>query len=73
MPTGLAAPDSTDPLSCAKTSSLDPLETRSGPLVGNESHSSSSIARLLDGDPDSGTSSSLTSNAATSGTVELLS
>jgi hypothetical protein len=50
MSTGLAAPDSRDPLSCAKNSSLDPLETRSGPCVGNQSRSYSGVARLLDGD-----------------------
>jgi hypothetical protein len=70
MSTGPAAPDSRDPLSCATTSPLDLLETRSGPSVGNQSRSSSGVARLLEGDPDSGTSSSMKSNAAPSETAE---
>jgi hypothetical protein len=70
MSTGLAAPDSRDPLSCATISSSDPLKTRSGPRVGIQSRSSSGVARLLDGDPNSGTSSSMKSNAAPSETAE---
>jgi hypothetical protein len=38
--------------------------------VGVQSRSSSGVARLLDGDPDGGTSSSMKSNAAPSGTAE---
>jgi hypothetical protein len=67
MSTGLAAPDSRNPLSCGTTSSSDLLE---GPCVGNQSRSSSGVARLLDGDLDSGTSSSMKSNAAPSETAE---
>jgi hypothetical protein len=70
MSTGLAAPDSRDPLPCARTSSSDPLETWSGPCIGIQSRSSSGVARLLDGDPDSGTSSPMKSNAAPSETVD---
>jgi hypothetical protein len=71
MSTRVASPVSTrDPLSCVTTLSSDPLETRSGPCVGIQSRSSSGVARLLDGDPDSGTSSSMKSNAAVSETAE---
>jgi hypothetical protein len=56
MSTGLAAPDSRDPLSCTTTSLSDPLETQSGPCVGIQFRSYSSVNKLLDGDPDSGTS-----------------
>jgi hypothetical protein len=57
MSAGLAAPDDRDPLSCATTLSSETPDTRSGPSVGIQSRSSSGVARLLDGDPDSGTKS----------------
>jgi hypothetical protein len=68
MSTGLVAPYSRDPLSCATASSSDPLETRSCHCVGIQSRSTSGVARLLDGDPDSGTKS----NAVPSETAEPL-
>jgi hypothetical protein len=67
MSTGLAAPDSRDPLSCATTSSSDLMEKQSGPCIGIQSRL---FSRLLDGDPDSGTSLSMKSNADPSGTAK---
>ena len=66
MFTGLVAPDSRDPLSCAATTLSDPLGVQSGPCVGIQSGSSSGVARLLDGDPDSRMSSLMKSNAVPS-------
>ena len=68
--TGLAAPDSRDPLYCPTTSSSEPPEMRLGPCFGIQSRSPTGVARLLGGDPDSGTSLSIKSNTAPSETAE---
>lgn len=48
--TGLTVPNSKDASTCATTSSSDPLETRPGHCVGIQSHSFSSVGKILDGE-----------------------